>query len=113
MKGLRRGGRGAEPDFNKNPNFTSISRLGVSYLPPEGRWTSYRVLLIVRKLPSTYDVSRLFNKKAAPANKGSLLSIIKKILISRVLLQCTTTPIYLCLRNREISIFVLKYKIFV
>src|SRR5690625_2882670 len=63
VKGLRRGGRGAEPDFNKNPNFTSISRLGVSYLPPEGRSTNYRVLLIVRKLPSTYDVSRLFNKK--------------------------------------------------
>src|SRR5690625_180396 len=50
-------------------------------------------------------------KKAAPANRGSLLSIIKKILISWVLFQCTTTPIYLCLRNREISIFVFKYKI--
>src|SRR5690625_725738 len=36
VKGLRRGGRGAEPDFNKNPNFISISRLR-SLLPSARR----------------------------------------------------------------------------
>src|SRR5690625_413106 len=61
VKGLRRGGRGAEPDVLANAVralcFIKTISLpfpgsGVSYLPPEGGWTSFRVRPIVRELPS-------------------------------------------------------------
>src|SRR5690625_2070554 len=58
---LRRGGRGAEPDVLANAvrGLCFIKTIplpfpgsGVSYLPPEGGWTSFRVRPIVRELPS-------------------------------------------------------------
>src|SRR5690625_2524280 len=60
------------PLFIITPISFPLPGSGVSYLPPEGGWTSFRVRPIVRELPSTYDVSRLFNKKSCPREQRQL-----------------------------------------